>query len=728
VTDSFPRQHARTQRFTLGEPRNITVSPDGQRVVFLRSAGGSDPVNALWVLDVATGTERLVADPRTLLATGPGDDIDDLPAEERARRERAREGAGGITAYATDSNTTVVAFALAGRLFAGGLVSGQARELAVEGPVVDPRPDPTARRVAYVSGRSLRIGELDGSSRPLAGGDNADPETVSWGSADFIAAEEMGRFRGYWWSPDGTTLAVCRVDDAPVGEWFIADPAHPEQPARTIRYPAAGTTNADVTLHLLGLDGSTTAVDWDRDFFPYLAAVDWTDAGLILLVQARDQQGTMVLRVDTTDTSTRGDTTVWSHDYDDAWVELVPGTPGSLPDGRLVTTGDRDGARRLLVDGEPVTPDQLQVRSVVSIGGSEHEPIVTFCANPLDDATQLHVWQWTGDDTDLTAITTEPGVHGAAIGGDTTVVRTATLDRPGATTTVRSPAGDHEITSLAETPLVVPNVQLLSVGERNLAVAVLLPTGFDPDDGPVPVLLDPYGGPHALRVTQAHNAYLTSQWFADQGFAVIVTDGRGTPGRGSEWERAVHGDFAGPTLDDQVDALHAVAEQVPGLDLDRVAIRGWSFGGYLAALAVLRRPDVFHAAVAGAPVTEWRLYDTHYTERYLGDPANHADRYDANSLLPLAAELTRPLLLIHGLADDNVVAAHTLQLSAALLAAGRPHEVLPLVGVTHMTPQEEVAENLLLHQLDFLRRSLSPVPIDPAPDSPDSPDSQKDLR
>ena len=220
------------------------------------------------------------------------------------------------------------------------------------------------------------------------------------------------------------------------------------------------------------------------------------------------------------------------------------------------------------------------------------------------------------------------------------------------------------------------------------------------------MLLDPYGGPHALRVTQAHNAYLTSQWFADQGFAVIVADGRGTPGRGSAWERAVHGDLAGPTLDDQVDALHAVAEQVPGLDLDRVAIRGWSFGGYLAALAVLCRPDVFHAAIAGAPVTEWRLYDTHYTERYLGDPNAHPERYDANSLLPLAGDLSRPLLLIHGLADDNVVAAHTLQLSAALLAAGRPHEVLPLAGVTHMTPQEEIAENLLLHQLDFLRRSL----------------------
>ncbi len=704
VTDTFPRQHARTQRFTLGEPRNLTVSPDGKRVVFLRSATGSDPVNALWVFDVESGTERLVADPRTLLAE-PGEG--ELPAAERARRERAREGADGITSFATDRNVTVVAFALAGRLFAGGLLSGQARELAVQGPVFDPRPDPTARRVAYVSGATLRVGELDGSSRALVGNDESEPNTVSWGSADFVAAEEMGRFRGFWWSPDGAALAVCRVDEAAVDSWVIADPAHPDQPARAIRYPATGTANPDVTLHLVDLDGSRTEVAWDRDYFPYLAAVEWGDAGLTLLVQSRDQQGTMVLDVDTTDGPTRGESTVLSHDYDDAWIELVPGTPTRLADGRLVMTADRDGARRLLVADEPVTPADLQVRSIVATAGTEAAPVITFTANPIDDATQLHVVQW--NENGLGEITTQPGVHGAAVGGATAVIRSATLDRAGTTTVVRAPGGDHEIASFAETPLLTPNVQLLTVGDRSLATAVLFPNGYDPDGPPLPVLLDPYGGPHALRVTRSSNAYLTSQWFADQGFVVIVADGRGTPGRGSEWERAVHGDLATPALDDQIDALHAVAEQVPGLDLGRVAIRGWSFGGYLAALAVLRRPDVFHAAIAGAPVTEWRLYDTHYTERYLGDPALHAEQYDASSLLPLAGDLTRPLLLIHGLADDNVVAAHTLQLSAALLAAGRPHEVLPLVGVTHMTPQEDVAENLLLHQLDFLERSLSTI-------------------
>ena len=175
------------------------------------------------------------------------------------------------------------------------------------------------------------------------------------------------------------------------------------------------------------------------------------------------------------------------------------------------------------------------------------------------------------------------------------------------------------IASLAEVPAVAARPEFAVLGRRELRGALLLPS--QATDGLLPVLLDPYGGPHALRVQRSRAVFLTSQWFADQGFAVLVADGRGTPARGPAWEFAVHHDLATAVLEDQVDALHAAAEQYPQMDLTRVAIRGWSFGGYLAALAVLRRPDVFHAAVVGAPVTDWRLYDTHYTERYLGNPA-----------------------------------------------------------------------------------------------------------
>jgi dipeptidyl-peptidase 4 len=687
VTDTFPRQYARTQRMSLGEPRTFTVSPDGQRVVFVRSRGGNDRVNCLWVLDVATGEERLIADPLVLLADATDEQ---LPPEERARRERAREGAAGVVAYATNADVTAAAFSLGGRLFLSGLITGASRELHIGEAVFDPRPDPQGRRVAFVSGPRLQVAELDGTARVLA--DEPDDE-VTWGAADFIAGEEMNRQRGYWWSPDGTMIAACRVDNSPVQRWWIADPSDPASTPRPHAYPAAGTDNPRVELFVITLDGDRRQVVWDVASFPYLARVSWAGSTeLFLSVQSRDQRTLAMLSAN----PTTGATSELWRDEDDAWVELVDGGPGRLGDGRLVTCADRDGARRVLVDGAPVTPLDVQVRSIIHIGAER----VGFVGNPIDSPEVAHLYVWSASGIDQ--LTSGVAMHSGVIGGSTVLVRRASLDAERATFTV---IGGPSIRSFSEAPLVTPAPTLLRLGPRRVPTAVLFPTGHAPGER-LPVLLDPYGGPHAQRVVASRTAHATSQWFADQGFAVVVIDGRGTPGLGSAWERDVHLDLAQPVLDDQVDGLLAAAELYPDLDLSRVAIRGWSFGGYLAALAVLRRPDVFHAAVAGAPVTEWRLYDTHYTERYLGDPNLDPACYDRSSLLVDAAKLTRPLLLIHGLADDNVVSAHTLQMSSALLAAGRPHEVLPLSGVSHMTPQEVVAENTLLLQLDFIRRAL----------------------
>ncbi|HEY0518943.1 MAG TPA: DPP IV N-terminal domain-containing protein, partial [Ilumatobacteraceae bacterium] len=600
ATESFPRQYARTRRLTLGEPRNLVVSPDGRRIVFIRSRAGDDPINCLYLLDVGTGEERLIADPLTLLLEV---DPDDIPTEERVRRERMRETASGVTTFATDKQVTVVAFPLAGRLFVAGLISGMARELVVDGPVFDPRPDPGATRLAYVSGSALRIAELDASSWELASDENPD---VSWGSADYIAGEEIHRYRGYWWSPDGSAIAACRVDVGSVERWYIGEPGAPDQQPREVRYPAAGTANADVELHVLALDGGSTEVVWDHDRFPYLTAVHWaSDERLLLSVQSRDQRDLEVLEAN----PTTGDTTAIFSDHDDYWVELVPGTPHELDDGRLVMAGDRGGMRRLIVGGEVVTPEDLQVRAVVAVDGTS----VVVLGNHPDDATVQDVWRWT--DSDLVRITEGPGLHHAVIGGGTTVLRSTSLAAHGAVTKV---IGGPVIASFSEAPLIDPNVSLHHYGDRKLATAVLLP--HDHDGSRLPVLLDPYGGPHVQYVLASRTRYALSQWFADQGFAVVIIDGRGTPGRGSDWERAVYLDLATLILEDQIDGLHAAANDYP-LDLDRVAIRGWSFGGYLAALAVMRRPDVFHAAIAGAPVTDWRLYDTHYTERYLGDPS-----------------------------------------------------------------------------------------------------------
>ena len=692
MTESFPRQHARTRGFTLGAPRSFTVSDDGRRVAFLRSMAGDDPVNRLWLLDTSTGEEVVVADPVELLAD-PGEE--NLPAAERARRERARESGGGIVAYAGDPGLTRIAFTLDGRVLLADAAEGSVYLLPAGSGAFDPRPSPDGQRVAYVSGSGLRVvdASADGLDRLVI---DEPGDTVSWGSAEFIAAEEMGRSRGFWWSPDSQRLLAARVDTAEVPVWHIASPADPAAAPVTMAYPAAGTVNADVSLAIHGLDGSRVEVAWDRGSFEYLARAGWAPrSNPVITVQSRDQRTLMILEVDP-DT---GATTEVSRQADDHWVELMPGTPTWMGE-RLVTVEDRESARCLVIDGKAATPDTLQVRSVVS--ADEHR--VVFTAS--DDPTEVHIWQLDGEGK-LDRLSNQRGVHSAAVGGGTVVVvRAAGTDQEAAMEVV-TPTERIPIASAAATPSLSPSPQFSVVGNRELHTAVLYPSNDNEADGDsLPVLLDPYGGPHAQRVLKARSPFLVSQWFADQGFAVVITDGRGTPARGPTWERAVAGDLAHPVLEDQIDALDALAEQHPRLDLGRVAVRGWSFGGYLAALAVLARPDRFHAAIAGAPVTDWRLYDTHYTERYLGHPDHSPEAYTRTSLLELAGGLSRPLLLICGLADDNVFAAHTLQLSQALFEAGRPHQVLPLPGVTHMTPQEQVAENLLLLQRAFLFDSL----------------------
>ncbi|MFF4861361.1 prolyl oligopeptidase family serine peptidase [Streptomyces sp. NPDC002405] len=700
---SFPRRHARTQRFTLGAPRAFTVAPDASRVVFLRSGSGTDRANSLWVLDLDDGAERMAADPRALL----GGASEHLSAEERARRERSREGGAGIVGYATDTAAELASFALSGRLFTAELRAGTARELPVPGPVIDPRPSPDGRHVAYVTAGALRVVGAEGDGdRALA---EPESEGVAYGLAEFIAAEEMHRSRGFWWAPESDRLLVARVDDTPVRRWWISDPAHPGREPSRVPYPAAGTPNADVQLFVFGLDGTRTEVLWDRSRYPYLAHAHWSAAGApLLLVQARDQRSQLYLAVDPESGATR----MVHADEDPDWLDLFPGVPCWSPSGQLVRLADEGGARVLAVGERPLTGAQLHVRAVLDV--SDDDVLVSASAGEEaaePETGEVHVYRV--NELGVERVSQEPGVHTAVRAGGVAVLVSATLDRPGARVrVVREGRTVATIRSHAEDPGLSPRATLTQGGARRIPCAVLMPTDYPRDtaaSAPLPVLLDPYGGPHGSRVVAAHNAHLTSQWFADQGFAVVVADGRGTPGRSPAWEKAVHHDFT-VTLDDQIEALRDLAKTYP-LDLGRVAIRGWSYGGYLAALAVLRRPDVFHAGIAGAPVTDWRLYDTHYTERYLGDPEQAPGVYAHSSLvtddgLSSPAEPHRPLMIVHGLADDNVVVAHALRLSSALLADGRPHEVLPLSGVTHMTPQEQVAENLLLLQVDFLKRSL----------------------
>ena len=694
---SFPRQEAVTRRFRLGLPRSFSLAPDGIRVAFLRSAGGRDPVGSLWVADAVDGdlVERLVVDGRDLVRAET-----DLPPAEKARRERMRETTTGITAFSADAAVTRAAFSIDGTPFAVDLSGPDhgARELRHPGPVVDPQMSPDGRWVAYVCERSLHLTPSDGvgESVPLC---VAESDTQSWGLADFVAAEELDRVRGHWWLADSTAVLVEHVDEAAVEIRWISDPSRPEVAPTPHRYPASGTANPQARLFRVCVDGSRTEIEWDHENFPYLSTVQVDEeGGAVISLLSRDQRRQRVLGLE----PGSGAATVLRERVTAPWTTVCHGVPCRAPDGALVevVVNDQDDCFQLLVDGRPLTPPGTQVTGVAH--ASTDRIIVTAQSDPM----QQHVVSVDRSGR-LEPLTSGPSVNAVVAGSGGAVIVTSDSDSTGPRFLATLTSASGAIRSLAETPVVTPEVAFHRVGERALAAAVLWPRGHVPGSGPVPVIVSPYGGPHHARVVHSSSSFAADQWLADQGFAVVVVDGRGTPGRGPAWEFAISHDLAAVVLDDQVAALTALAALYPDLDMGRVGITGWSFGGYLAALAVLDRPDVFHAAVAGAPVTEWRLYDTAYTERYLGTPQEHPDAYDAASLLPRAARLERPLLIIHGLADDNVLVANTFQLSGALLAAGKAHSVLPLSGVTHMTPQEVVAENLLRLEVAFFAEHLA---------------------
>jgi dipeptidyl-peptidase 4 len=389
MTQSFPRQQARTRRFTLGAPRAFKVSPDGDRVTFLRSKAGDDPVTCLWEADADTGEERLVADPRAL-----GADEENLPPEERARRERVRETAAGIVAYATDEAAKLAVFALSGQVYAVPLgdPSATARLVPAKVPALDPRLDPAGTKVAYVHDGALRVIELGTGEDTVV----AQEDGVTFGLAEFVAAEEMGRSRGYWWSPDSTQLLVARVDESPVARWHIADPANPDKAPVEVAYPAAGTANADVSLLIATLPaaghGETVHIartplavippvaanlaevhGWDRAAFPYFVNAAWGD-DLLIAVQTRDQKTMQVVNA-TTGAVVREDT-------DPHWTDVVDGVPAQLASGNIVWTGISSDTRGLIV----APADSLATAAPVTPAGRRSgpcsAPTATTCCSP----------------------------------------------------------------------------------------------------------------------------------------------------------------------------------------------------------------------------------------------------------------------------------------------------------------------------------------------------------
>lgn len=690
MTESFPRQSAATRNFQLGAPRSFQVCESGAQVLFLRSDSGRDSVNSLWIYDVAKRIETKFADPRVLLA-----DDAEVPAAERARRERMRETTSGITSYSTDRKGTKVAFALSGQLFVGKTSDAALKNLNVDGPVIDPRLSPDGNYVAWSDGKDLFIVDFAGSN--LRNLTNEKAENISWGLADFIASEEFGRMHGYWWSPDSDSLIVESVNDAEVQTWWISDPATPAKTPQEIKYPAAGTKNAKVGLEKISISGAREAIRWDVDAFEYLISVSWQkDCNALITVADRAQQHFVTYSAGASGLENVHEVT------DHEFVEVISGQP-RWHNGQIVSVVDnrQSDTRELQLAGKAMSPAGLQIMSVIDIKDDYIDVIAT------QDALSRDLIRL-GFDGSITEISQGGIASATTTSAELQVVIESRLDTNTRSYQLRRGVKtEHYFDSLAESPNFTSQVHVLQTGSHKVNTAVLFPQDHVHGSKKLPVMMRPYGGPHGPQVQNGALSYAIDQWFADQGFVVIIADNRGTGGRGPAWDHAIYQDFVTPVLDDQVAAIADVAKHFPDdVDASRVGITGWSFGGYLSALAVMKRPDVFHAAVAGAPVTEWLWYDTAYTERYLGHPEKFPEIYEDHSLMPMAGQLDRPLMLVHGLADDNVVAAHSLSLSGALLANKKPHTLLPLSGVTHMTPQEIISENLMLLTVEYLKEQL----------------------
>lgn len=712
---SFIEAYTLTYRFNLGHPGTFRFTPDGTQLLFLRAQARSF-VNDLYVLDLASGTERVLLTADQILNGAE----EELSEEERARRERTRSVARGIASYdlSPDGNTILVP--LSGRLFlidrlhAGE--SGAVRELSSSaGFPTDPRFSPDGTKIAVVREGNLYVIDVaSGAERAITA---RTRDTLEYGSAEFVAQEEMSRMEGYWWSPDSRTLLVEESDTSGVEAMHILDPMHPENTPNSPPYPRPGHPNAVVRLGFVAATGGAMRfVEWDHNAYPYLATVRWPEnRGPVILVQDRLQEHELLLSVDPASGATRE----ILREEDSAWLNLDQDVPRFLRDGTFLWTSEREGAWRLELRGadgsllRALTPAEFGYAGLLAVDETNGAVFVSASTTP----SESHLYRIALDGSSaagpLTPLDTGEGLHEAVFSDDGAHYVEIHRRLDGARTiTVRSADGTSIATptSHAEEPAFSPNVTLEEVGEQDFSAAIVRPRNFDASLR-YPVLLYVYAGPGVRQVLADRDKWLLPQWFADHGFIVVSADGRGTPGRGRDWERAIDGDFATVALEDQVAALQALGRAHPEMDMDRVGVYGWSFGGYFSAMATIRRPDVFRAGIAGAPVTEWRDYDTHYTERYVGLPEEEGAEgsYARSSVLTFAAAAEgdrRPLLVVHGTADDNVYFSHAIKLCDAMFRANRPFELLPLAGFTHMVPEPAVAARLNERQIEFFETHL----------------------
>ncbi len=703
-----------THNFTLGRPFHIRVVPDGSALLFLRSPARQAKAS-LFEHNVASGKERLLLSAEQLL----GGETEKLSAAEKAIRERKRIKLSGFTGFTLTPDGKKIVVKLSGRIFLYDRASQRSTELKIpKGVVLDPRLSPKGDRLAFVKDNNLYVMSLKGRAKALT---RDGTETKPHGLAEFVAQEEMSRYHGYWWAPDGKKLLYQSNDYSSIEQFTIADASRPEKDAHQFPYPRPGRDNADVRLTITDLSGrKKVQVKWNRKQFPYLTKVTWPNEGpLSMIVQSRDQKVQRFLAID----PSTGRTSKLFEEKDEAWLNIHDSTPWWIGGGSYLWATEEKGEWQLELHRIKKNPKTgvfkgpVARQTIVSSGFHQLVHVdkerdrVWFSGGPNPIYTHLYYTSLKGGDVEQVSM--EPGDHHAVFSkdGSTYTLTQTALDLMPTTRVYRTDVGapkprTNKLKEVAVEPKRRPKVELIQPQKAtDFYSAIVRPTSFDPKKK-YPVVLYVYGGPGFNIVRSSMTSYFMQQWIADHGFVVVSIDGRGTPRRGRAFERALYQRFESVPLDDQVKGLRALGRRYPEMDMDRVGVYGWSFGGYMAALSVLKRPDVFKVGVSGAPVVDWLYYDTHYTERYLGLPTDSQAPYDRANLIRYAPKLKRPLMLIHGIADDNVYFAHTLQLADALFREGKSFELLPLVGLTHQVADPKIREVLYKRIVNFLGAAL----------------------
>ncbi|MEZ6211747.1 MAG: DPP IV N-terminal domain-containing protein [Phycisphaerales bacterium] len=636
-----------------------------------------------------------------------------------------RESARGITSFELSEDGEKILVPLSGRLFEVYRASGKVKELRTEvgGYPIDPRFSPDGKWVSCVRGRDVFVLGEEWRELQMTYSVN-ESAGVSYGAAEFVAQEEMDRREGYWWSPDSDQLLIQRTDESKVESVYIMDPNDPAKEPQTWKYPRPGKANADVRLFLTTLTDTRRLreVTWDRERYPYVAKVVWSKLafhkGPTILVQNREQTEEVLLAVH----PETGDTAVLLTEGDDAWVNIDSQMPWFLEDGSFLWTTERNGRwelERRYFDGgfrNTIVPASAGYRSLCDADFERGEAVVIASVEP----TESRVMRVPLDGGELSEVfAQEAGLHGAEFGegGQHGVfVHSLSPARGEASWTVRTRDGDvvGEIASNAERPSFETDVELTSVTEDGLRCAIVRPRGFEREGGErLPVILHAYTGPGSQMVQASGERYRFAQWIADHGYIVVSIDGRGTPNRGRDWERVIKGNLVDIAVEDQVRGLAALGARNPEMDLSRVGVFGWSYGGYFSAIATMKRPEVFKCGVAGSRcATGWITTRTTRSGTWASPSPVEEDRaYKASSVLTYVGGLERPLMIIHGTADDNVYFVHALADERCADAGGEAHEFVVLPGFTHMVTEPAMVEAMYGRMMGFFLGGVGGVMI-----------------